>query len=76
MIIHPIAPREISGDDWQPLPSAFENRFVAIGLSFPVLANEPERAQVKYKINLVKAREILGTNAEQGDDIEPVEVES
>lgn len=76
LIIHPIDPKPIEGEPWEPLPETCENRLVAIGLSFPELANEPERAQVKYKINLVKAREILGATAEQGDDFETVEIES
>jgi hypothetical protein len=41
---------------------------VAIGLSFPKLDNEPAATQVRYQINVVRARELFGDALEPGDD--------
>ena len=40
---------------------------MAIGLSFPKL-NQSTTQEVKYKINLVKAREVFTEYAETGND--------
>lgn len=47
---------------------------VAIGLSFPRVADSAAR-EVKYKINLVRARELFSGYLDQGDDDEVVEIE-
>jgi hypothetical protein len=52
------------------LPDLSEAALVAIGLSFPPLDNEPAAREVKYKINLVKARELFSGLIDQGDDDE------
>lgn len=75
LIIHSIHPKAIEGQRWQ-LPEGCEGKLVAIGLSFPKLNDETKGGQVKYKINLVKAREVLAPAMEIGDDVEPMEVGS
>jgi hypothetical protein len=55
-------------DDRTTLPKLGDGALVAIGLSFPPLENEPDAREVKYKINLVKARELFSSSIEPGDD--------
>jgi hypothetical protein len=50
------------------LPDLEDAALVAIGLSFPTLENEPAAKEVKYKINLVKARELFASAIDPGDD--------
>lgn len=53
------------------LPRLGDAALVAIGLSFPTLENEPDAREVKYKINLVRARELFSSSLDPGDDEEP-----
>lgn len=55
-------------DERTTLPVLGEGALVAVGLSFPPLENEPSAREVKYKINLVKARQLFSTSIEPGDD--------
>lgn len=57
-------------DDNTTLPELSDATLVAIGLSFPPLDNEPAAREVKYKINLVKARELFSSVIDPGDDDE------
>ncbi len=43
---------------------------VAIGLSFPVINEDSPSRLAKYKINLIKARELFAAPEDEGDDLE------
>lgn len=55
-------------NDRTRLPSLVGSSLVAIGLSLPKLDSEPNAREVRYKINLVRARELFSTSLEPGDD--------
>jgi hypothetical protein len=77
LLVHVVQPLPVA-----PVPDGFtaavEGRtLVAVGVSFPVLADGRGYVQrfAKYKINLTKARELYGNTEEVGDDEEVVEEE-
>lgn len=72
LLVHILQGKPIKGQEWA-LPSSTEGIVVAIGLSFPPLENEPAAREVKYKINLVKAREVFSSAMDPGDDDDSVE---
>jgi hypothetical protein len=63
--------------DSRPLPASADGgaapKLIALGLSFPSIDGAPSLREVKYKANLVKAREILGDALDPGDDEEGAE---
>jgi hypothetical protein len=61
---------EGKAEEGSVLPDQSEAPLMAIGLSFPRLENEPAARDVKYKINLVKARELFAGLVDSGDDDE------
>lgn len=67
LLIHILEGHPIESQLWT-LPSSNDGLLVAIGLSFPPLDNEPAAREVKYKINLVKAREVFSSAMDPGDD--------
>lgn len=60
-------------DDLTKIPKLQDAELVAIGLSFPPLENEPAAKDVKYRVNLVRARELFATAIDPGDDDEAFE---
>lgn len=77
LLVHVLDPKPA-----EPVPaswaSTIEGRtLVAVGVSFPVLADDRGYVQrfAKYKINLTKVRELYGNTEEVGDDEEVVEEE-
>lgn len=73
LLIHFIDGQRITGPK-ETVPMLKEN-LVAIGLSLPKLDNEPSAREVKYKINLQKAREVLSPLLDEGDDVDIAEEE-
>jgi len=73
LLIHFIDGRKIIGPK-ETIPMSKDN-LVAIGLSLPKLDNEPSAREVKYKINLQKAREVLSPLLDEGDDFDLAEEE-
>ena len=71
LLIHILEGHPIEGQKWTLPPST--EVVVAIGLSFPSLENEPAAREVKYKINLVKAREVFSSALDPGDDDDSAE---
>jgi hypothetical protein len=67
LIIHILDAKPIKGQSWT-LPENSKDKLVAIGLSFPALENETATREVKYKINLVKARQIFPSLMDAQDD--------
>lgn len=63
LLLHVLEGEPESGD--MKLPVA---PLVAIGLSFPRLDNEPAAREVRYRINVVKAREMFGTALDPDED--------
>lgn len=55
-------------DERTRLPTVQDGALVALGLSFPPLPADSGAREVRYKINLVKARELFGTISEEEDD--------
>ncbi len=72
LLVHLLQGKPIDQQNWE-LPKSTNGVLVAIGLSFPRLENEPAAREVKYKINLVKAREVFSSSLDPGDDDEPGE---
>lgn len=72
LLLHVIQGEPEGGDKLPELRGSAD--IVAIGLSFPELKG-PALREVKYKINLVRARELFAGFAEPGDDDEFVEDE-
>jgi hypothetical protein len=72
LLVHILEGAPIEGQSWT-LPLSTNGVLVAVGLSFPALENEPAAREVKYKINLVKAREVFSPSDEPSDDDETVE---
>ena len=70
LLIHVLEPT-LEGAGALPLPS--EGAMVAIGLSFPEIKGAPLYSHVRYKINIVKARELFGAQLDFGDDIDDPE---
>jgi hypothetical protein len=72
LLLHVLAPRQ--DDDSDSLPN--EGRpVVALGLSFPRIDGAPTLKEVRYKANIVMARERFAEGVEPGDD-DFAEVES
>ena len=68
LLIHVLDPHT---QDDTPLPTVPEGGVVAIGLSFPRLASSVGLTTARYKINLVKARELFaGTIGDDDDDLD------
>lgn len=67
LLIHILKANAIAPQDWT-LPWSRNGFLVAIGLSFPVLENEPAAREVEYKINLVRKRQMFSSTWEADED--------
>lgn len=74
LLIHVLDVQPMKDKHWT-LPRISGPGVVAIGLSFPNLDANPTASLVKYKINLVKARELYEDQGylDAGDDFDPAE---